>query len=48
MGLGIHALGVFGFGGSGPWGQEWEARKTRVSTVRTASSATHEVSLLSA
>ena len=29
IGLGAHALGVFGFGGSGPWGQDWEARKTR-------------------
>ncbi len=24
-----HALGVFGFGGGGPWGREWEERKTR-------------------
>jgi hypothetical protein len=24
MGLGAQALGVFGFGGSEPWGQEWE------------------------
>jgi hypothetical protein len=23
-------MGVFGFGGSGPWDQEWEERKTRV------------------
>jgi hypothetical protein len=29
IGLGAHALGVFGFGGSGPWGQDWEKRKTR-------------------
>ena len=29
IGLGAHALGVFGFGGGGPWGQEWEERKTR-------------------
>lgn len=29
IGLGAHALGVFGFGGSGPWGQDWEERKTR-------------------
>ena len=29
IGLGAHALGVFGFGGSGPWGQNWEERKTR-------------------
>jgi hypothetical protein len=28
IGLGAHALGVFGFGG-GPWGREWEERKTR-------------------
>jgi fatty acid desaturase len=28
IGLGVHALGVFGFGG-GPWGREWEERKTR-------------------
>ena len=26
MGLGAHALGVFGFGG-GPWGRDWEERK---------------------
>jgi hypothetical protein len=24
IGLGAQALGVFGFGGSEPWGQEWE------------------------
>ncbi len=29
IGLGLHALGVFGFGGGGPWGREWEERKTR-------------------
>ena len=29
VGLGIHALVVFVFGGDGPWGQEWEQRKTR-------------------
>ena len=28
IGLGAHALGVFGFGG-GRWGREWEERKTR-------------------
>jgi hypothetical protein len=27
IGLGVHALSVFGFGG--PWGREWEERKTR-------------------
>jgi hypothetical protein len=27
--LGAHALGVFGFGGGGPWGRDWEERKTR-------------------
>jgi hypothetical protein len=30
VGLGIHALSVFAFGaGGGPWGREWEERKTR-------------------
>ena len=29
IGLGVHALVVFGFGGGGPWGQEWEEHKTR-------------------
>ena len=29
LGLGVHALAVFGFGGSGPWGRAWEERKTR-------------------
>lgn len=29
IGFGAHALGVFGFGSSGPWGQDWEERKTR-------------------
>jgi hypothetical protein len=29
IGLGAHALGVFGFGGGGPLGQGWEERKTR-------------------
>jgi len=29
IGLGVHALGVFGFGGGGPWGRGWEERKTR-------------------
>jgi hypothetical protein len=24
-----HALGVFGFGGGGPLGREWEERKTK-------------------
>jgi 2TM domain len=28
IGLGIHAFSVFG-SGIGPWGQEWEERKTR-------------------
>jgi hypothetical protein len=28
IGLGIHALSVFAFGG-GPFGREWEERKTR-------------------
>lgn len=28
IGLGLHALAVFGFGGGGPWGQDWEERKT--------------------
>jgi hypothetical protein len=27
IGLGVHALAVFGFGGGGPWGQDWEQRK---------------------
>jgi hypothetical protein len=27
IGLGVHALAVFGFGG--PWGREWEERKVR-------------------
>jgi fatty acid desaturase len=27
IGLGLHAFGVFGFGGGGPWGGEWEERK---------------------
>jgi len=27
IGLGIHALAVFGFGGGGPWGSDWEERK---------------------
>jgi fatty acid desaturase len=27
IGLGLHAFGVFGFGGRGPWGQDWEQRK---------------------
>ncbi len=27
IGLGLHAFGVFGFGGQGPWGREWEERK---------------------
>ena len=27
IGLGLHALAVFGFGGGGPWGREWEERK---------------------
>jgi hypothetical protein len=26
---GVHAFGVFGFGGGGPWGREWEERKIR-------------------
>jgi hypothetical protein len=29
IGLGAHALAVFGFGGGGPWGRDWEERKTR-------------------
>jgi hypothetical protein len=29
IGLGLHAFGVFGFGGRGPWGREWEERKTQ-------------------
>src|ERR671912_2627213 len=29
IGLGGHPLGVFGFGGGGPWGGDWEGRKTR-------------------
>jgi hypothetical protein len=29
IGLGVHALSVFAFGGGGPWGQDWEERKTR-------------------
>ena len=29
IGLGAHALGVFGFGRGGPWGRDWEERKTR-------------------
>ena len=29
IGLGLHAFGVFGFGGGGPWGREWEERKMR-------------------
>jgi hypothetical protein len=29
IGLGVHALAVFGFGGGGPWGRGWEERKTR-------------------
>jgi hypothetical protein len=29
IGLGLHAFGVFGFGGRGPWGREWEERKMR-------------------
>jgi hypothetical protein len=27
IGLGIHALAVFGFGGGGPWGRDWEEHK---------------------
>jgi 2TM domain-containing protein len=27
IGLGVHGLAVFGFGGGGPWGQAWEERK---------------------
>ena len=27
IGLGLHAFGVFGFGGGGPWGSDWEERK---------------------
>ena len=27
IGLGVHGLAVFGFGGGGPWDQEWEERK---------------------
>ena len=29
IGLGAHTLAVFGFGGGGPWGRDWEERKTR-------------------
>ena len=29
IGLGLHAFGVFVFGGGGPWGRDWEERKTR-------------------
>jgi hypothetical protein len=29
IGLVAHAVGVFGFGGRGPWGQGWEERKVR-------------------
>lgn len=29
IGLLAHAVGVFGFGSRGPWGKEWEERKTR-------------------
>ena len=29
IGLGLHALAVFGFGGGGPWGRKWEERKTQ-------------------
>jgi fatty acid desaturase len=29
IGLGVHALAVFGFAGGGPWGREWEERKMR-------------------
>ena len=27
IGLGLHVFGVFGFGGGGPWGRDWEERK---------------------
>jgi hypothetical protein len=29
IGLGVHALAVFGFGGGGPLGRDWEERKVR-------------------
>lgn len=29
IGLVAHAVGVFGFGGGGPWGRDWEQRKIR-------------------
>jgi restriction endonuclease Mrr len=29
IGLGVHALAMFGFGGRGPWGREWEEQKMR-------------------
>jgi hypothetical protein len=29
IGLGLHAFGVFGFGGGGPWGRKWEERKVQ-------------------
>ncbi len=29
IGLGVHALAVFGFGGGGSWGRQWEERKMR-------------------
>ena len=29
IGLGLHALAVFGFSGGGPWGRQWEEQKIR-------------------
>src|SRR3712207_2692429 len=29
IGLGVHALSVFGFAGDGPWGREWERSEER-------------------
>jgi hypothetical protein len=29
IGLGLHAFGVFSFGGGGPWGREWEERRVQ-------------------
>src|SRR4028119_1172836 len=33
IGLGVHAFGVFGFGGGGSWGREWEESKGREKLV---------------
>ena len=29
IGLAAHGLAVFGFGGGGPWGSDWEQRKIK-------------------